>query len=1499
MIADPGGTDPRLLKFTPDKFSGVDEDWQEWKDDFMGYMGLFNRKFYEVLEPLKKESVFPEMSALDALGKQQNLTVYFLLKSFLKKGKAKTIVKGIKDRNGGKAWVELLKEYDQEEAVDNLGSLGSLMDFDSGELWEMSERLTKFENELDEYENHSKEKVSDNFKKAVLQKKAPSVIRDHLALHISEYDTYNQVKKVIKQYLKAKKTDIEKARKESEKRNPKKKDKDSDDMDVSWIHWKGDRKGKGGKDKGKDKGKYKGKDSWGKQSWGKNDGWYQNNYYQKDGKGKGKGQGGGYGGYGGYAKSWSQGSPKGWGAKNTGGGECYNCGWLGHKAKDCKWPAKKQPPATPMDVSNVQKADAAKNDGDGKGVDTKQVTLIIPPPPESSEWELDYVMHIGQLKEIPGYRGGPTTILPMEDPEPALDPVPKLDFATLFKFWEQREDDGRVQVSDIQSAYLRTSLKTKPVLSEEPESDAEWVLEADQNEAAKECMVNVENNTMEVFRIMNEHYDWKCVTAENTEEAFDAKYDRKEIQVTKLVARMFSLDPPKSPDEIMTLSSGSSLEEMSEETDAVKDEVDELTEVFEEDHFERGVNAVTPREEEVLLDSGSVGHCAPLWFANQSALKKTPSQGLCSASGARLQHHGERNVKFEMSGDDKVARASATFQVLDVKRPLFSVAELCDKGFYLIFMDSGGWLIRKDDKKKKVWFKRRGKLYYLNVTLRELDSMTNQDVSPIEDLDINKTEIPELVEEAEREAQDPKLKATPVLPHPEVVARHNATHLPYQSWCVHCVRGKAKDDPHFRTDPEKKGHKDRPEALTTVQLDYMFLKERKGSEEKKLTIFTGYVVRSGRGFSAQVFSKGTAAQYPQKLLEGFLRDNGLSAGANLRFDPENAVTFVVISCHMDDPLGVGPPGKVQSTFLELSKHVLLKIGPVLKENEVLEHIGRSYRKLPGGGFRIEPGESYFRETLELFGMANCHGVGSPGSPTKSPEEKAADEVEADSGTQYLLRQGVGRLQFKVEDRNDIAYALKEVARELSKLSMGTFLRFKRILRYLKECDQVGLVIKMPRLPKRIKIYVDSNWAGCGRTAKSTSSIWVEWGPFAPLRSACKTQGLIALSSGEAEYYAQLLGASEGLFIRNLLSELNHEVDLEICNDSSAARGICSRQGPGSQKHFNIKYLWLQDLVKKEEVKLSVVRGDKNKSDLGTKYFHPTDLKSRKELCGFEAIEDKEVNMIYADGLDETNKEEAKLGKHCAHCWDLGGDSVGPEEIREVNMICHSQGASSEGAQFGVRSSTGVLSKLLLTLVFCDAVVQNEAWSDDVSLVVPGDTLNQISQTVDLVLEDLRWKIMLLVMLAIIARVIFLCGEKILVELAVDRIRDAVSWLWKGGRRGRAAEVQVDLEVPDIEKAERGIQTDEGWLDREVEIIEIPADPVPAICPHVFLPMRTNVLGVHTDGNLKVHYYAECDRYQARVPGRRGSSRDICVNCISRFREENNTEFRNAFFRQNT
>ena len=62
-------------------------------------------------------------------------------------------------------------------------------------------------------------------------------------------------------------------------------------------------------------------------------------------------------------------------------------------------------------------------------------------------------------------------------------------------------------------------------------------------------------------------------------------------------------------------------------------------------------------------------------------------------------------------------------------------------------------------------------------------------------------------------------------PTQEEVNAHNVSHLPYRSWCPHCVRGKARRRSH-----RKRGRSQR-DGIPVISLDYMWLKGKKTDPE--------------------------------------------------------------------------------------------------------------------------------------------------------------------------------------------------------------------------------------------------------------------------------------------------------------------------------------------------------------------------------------------------------------------------------------------------------------------------------------------------------------------------------------------------------------------------------------------------------------------------------------------------------------------------------------------
>ena len=72
----------------------------------------------------------------------------------------------------------------------------------------------------------------------------------------------------------------------------------------------------------------------------------------------------------------------------------------------------------------------------------------------------------------------------------------------------------------------------------------------------------------------------------------------------------------------------------------------------------------------------------------------------------------------------------------------------------------------------------------------------------------------------------------------------------------------------------------------------------------------------------------------------------------------------------------------------------------------------------------------------------------------------------------------------------------------------------------------------------------------------------------PIFSGSATQTVIALSSGESEFYSAVRGACRLLGMKSLLKDLGFDLAAELGTDSSASKGLASRRGAGQVRHIH-------------------------------------------------------------------------------------------------------------------------------------------------------------------------------------------------------------------------------------------------------------------------------------------------------------------------------------------
>ena len=103
------------------------------------------------------------------------------------------------------------------------------------------------------------------------------------------------------------------------------------------------------------------------------------------------------------------------------------------------------------------------------------------------------------------------------------------------------------------------------------------------------------------------------------------------------------------------------------------------------------------------------------------------------------------------------------------------------------------------------------------------------------------------------------------------------------------------------------------------------------------------------------------------------------------------------------------------------------------------------------------------------------------------------------------------------------------------------------------------------------------------------------------KSWSSTQSVVALSSGEAEYYGMVKGASVALGLQSVLKDFNIECSITLKSDASAAIATSNRRGLGKVRRIEVGQLWLQDKVRQGDINVVKVDTHENVADAYEEY----------------------------------------------------------------------------------------------------------------------------------------------------------------------------------------------------------------------------------------------------------------------------------------------------------
>ena len=293
---------------------------------------------------------------------------------------------------------------------------------------------------------------------------------------------------------------------------------------------------------------------------------------------------------------------------------------------------------------------------------------------------------------------------------------------------------------------------------------------------------------------------------------------------------------------------------------------------------------------------------------------------------------------------------------------------------------------------------------------------------------------------------------------------------------------------------------------------------------------------------------------------------------------------------------------------ELGKHLIVVIEGVLgprpdlgdkTEVNCLNRIVRWVNETPTTPRAIEI-EADPRHCDLILKDLNLHQKNAKTVTTPSVKPKdgfVGDPVAKDDVRAF--RSTCMRMNYMAEDRPDVKYVGKEIARFMSEPTNVAQDMMKRAGRYLKLRPRLVQCFEKQSFASVLDGLGDTNHAGCLRTRRSTTCSVMKYGKHT-VKFSVTTQVPIGTSSGESEWYGTTKTVSLLMGGVSMAKDLGRDLFPIAHTDSTASRGIGSRRGVGRVRHLETSTLWVQKYVTDKRLKLVKRLGTENEADLGTK-----------------------------------------------------------------------------------------------------------------------------------------------------------------------------------------------------------------------------------------------------------------------------------------------------------
>jgi transposase InsO family protein len=336
---------------------------------------------------------------------------------------------------------------------------------------------------------------------------------------------------------------------------------------------------------------------------------------------------------------------------------------------------------------------------------------------------------------------------------------------------------------------------------------------------------------------------------------------------------------------------------------------------------------------------------------------------------------------------------------------------------------------------------------------------------------------------------------------------------------------------------------------------------------------------------------------------------------NSKYDPtlyfkvQNKQLVGALTTHVDDLAIVGEPDFVTNLIKSLGNKFDIGADSDLHHFLSLKFTRDRQQRL------VYLNQSHYIEEIQEKFVTNVVPVLTP---TDSSFKLLRRRSTSDPPSSGPYNQLIGSLLWVSQcTRPDISFAVNKLSQHLRDPSEAHWQAAVRILNYLVSTKNLRL-----RLGGKLNCsgFSDSDWAEDRDDRKSTSAYTYRIGDGA-ISWKSRKQATVSLSSTEAEYKALSDSCKEGLWLRNVLTELclrpNTAIPIHVDNEGAEALAK-NPEHHARTKHIHARYHFIRECVQLREVELLHVSTKDMLADMLTKPLSRVLLEKHRTMFGIVA-----------------------------------------------------------------------------------------------------------------------------------------------------------------------------------------------------------------------------------------------------------------------------------------